>query len=84
MRQILFLFGVMGVSIEAYRAAIGLFNSTKFTILCFKCPWKSLIVLLDVFFFFVYFICIKIILSNEIEINPGPSRFLSFEHFNKR
>ena len=71
----------MEVSLEAYRAAIGLFN--YFRIRCFKFVYSlnradTALILLSI----ALCIVLRIVLSNDVELNPGP--FLKFGHLNVR
>ena len=61
----------MEVSLEAYRAAIGLFN--YFRIRCFKFVYSlnradTALILLSI----ALCIVLRIALSNDVELNPGP------------
>ena len=71
----------MEVSLEAYRAAIGLFN--YFRIRCFKFVYclncaDTALILLPI----TLCIVLRIVLSNDVELNPGP--FFKFGHLNAR
>ena len=71
----------MEVSLEAYRAAIGLFNF--FRIRCFKFVYSmnradTALIFLSI----ALCIVLRIALSNDVELNPGP--FFQFGHLNAR
>ena len=71
----------MEVSLEAYRAAIGLFN--YFRIRCFKFVYSmnradAVLIFLSI----ALCIVLTIALSNDVELNPGP--FFQFGHLNAR
>ena len=71
----------MEVSLEAYRAAIGLYN--YFRIRCFKFVYSlnradTALIFLSITLCFV----LRIVLSNDVELNPGP--FFKFGHLNAR
>ena len=71
----------MEVSLEAYRAAIGLFN--YFRIRCFKFVYSmnradTALIFLSI----ALCIVLRIALSNDVELNPGP--FFQFGHLNAR
>ena len=72
---------IMEVSLEAYRAAIGLFN--YFRIRCFKFVYSmnradTALIFLSI----ALCIVLRIALSNDVELNPGP--FFQFGHLNAR
>ena len=73
----------MGVSLEIYRAAIGVFNQ------CFVCLCKLTILFnFNSNWLIVIFVwlCILLILAGDVEINPGPPRnfTLNMGHINAR
>ena len=72
----------MGVSLEAYRAAIGLFN--YFQIRCFKFVYSLNRADMTALIFLSITFCVvlRIVLSNDVELNPGP--FFKFGHLNAR
>ena len=75
---------LMGVSLMAYRAAIGMFNIVKI----FICNYNFLvnrIILVERFLYIMLFIVyIRIILSNDVQLNPGPASSFSLGHLNVR
>ena len=73
---------IMGVSLEAYRAAIGLFN--YFRIRCFKFVYSLNRADMTTLIFLSITFCVvlRIVLSNDVELNPGP--FFKFGHLNAR
>ena len=71
----------MEVSLEAYRAAVGLFNC--FRRRCFKFVYSlnradTALIFLSI----TLSIVLRIVLSNDVELNPGP--FFKFGHLNAR
>ena len=66
--MIILISGLMGANLETFRAALGMFNSLKFTI----------------FKYIYYYAYIRIILSNDIELNPGPVTSFSLGDLNAR
>ena len=72
---------IMGVSLEAYRAAIGLFN--YFRIRCFKFVYSLNRADMTTLIFLSITFCVvlRIVLSNDVELNPGP--FLSLNRDDK-
>lgn len=74
----------MGVSLEAYRAAIGLFNHVKFVLSHFVCVASQFAFVVGFLLITIFLAGILIYLSNDIELNPGPASFLSFGHLNVR
>ena len=73
---------LMGVSLEAYRAAIGLFSC--FRIRCFKFVYSLNRADMTVLIFLSITFCVvlRVVLSNDVELNPGP--FFKFAHLNAR
>ena len=71
----------MGIAIEQYRASIGRFNCCKFTTL----PYQDIRAVIHLFFtlIFVYFM-LKLLLSGDIHLNPGPNKSLSICQANVR
>ena len=71
----------MEVSLEAYRAAIGLFNC--FRMRCFKFVYSLNHADATLTFLWIAFcIVLRIVLSNDVELNPEP--FFKFDHLNAR
>ena len=72
----------MGVSLEAYRAAVGLFN--YFRIRCFKFVYSLNRADMTTLIFLSITFCVvlRIVLSNDVELNPGP--FFTFGQLNAR
>ena len=61
---------IMGVSLEAYRAAIGLFNyfrirCSKFVYSLNRADMTTLI-----FLSIIFCVVLRIVLSNDVELNP--------------
>ena len=77
----------MGVSLEIYRAAIGLFNADKILKLKFAYNFNLYCAFVfGMFVFCILFSFLKLILSNDIEMNPGPisSRLFNVGQLNVR
>ena len=76
----------MGVSLEIYRAAIGLFNGKIFSISKVFKPFSLCKFQCGCLFVLVTLLGLLILLSGNVEINPGPSNDLSLNigHINAR
>ena len=67
----------MGVSIEQYRAAIGCFNIQSIKYISYT-NWLNILLLFNVGEAVVLLCLILLILSGDIELNPGPFRVMSY------
>jgi hypothetical protein len=73
----------MGVSLNVYRAAIGEFNIFKtFIVIC--ASFVDVFVFVAGYFLMLFITCILIALSNDIQLNPGLSKFFSIGQLNVR
>ena len=76
----------MGISIQQYRAAIGLYNMCSFKTSCCDNLCTYLFILLSSTLVFTEILLMLLILSGDIELNPGPdsehSGFLDICHLN--
>ena len=74
----------MGVSLEAYRASIGMFNCFKYC-LCRKSCFSGIVVG-EWLCSLSIILLLLILLSGDVEVNPGPSRnlMLNVGHINAR
>ena len=61
----------MGISLQAYRFAIGMFNGAKCVILC-STSYNHLLILGITGLFIMFIILQLLYLSGDIELNPGP------------
>ena len=78
------MFGVIEVSLEAYRAGIWLFNHVKFVLSHFVCVASQFPFVVGFLLVTIVLPGIMIYLSNDIDLNPGPASFFSFGHLNVR
>ena len=74
---------VMGVSLDQYLGAIGSFNNVKFILVpasnfCACAAWVSVSNVL------ITVIVLLLLLSNDIELNPGPHKHFTVGHCNIR
>lgn len=78
----------MGVSLEVYRAAIGMFKlSRPFDVIGNVFSGQGLVGLLfavSEFLVMLFIACILIILSNDVQLNPGPVQFFTIGQLNAR
>lgn len=76
----------MGVSLEIYRAAIGLFNGKVLCICQLLTSFSLSILLCGCLFTFILILSLLIILSGNVETNPGPPKSLTLNigHINAR
>lgn len=75
----------MGVSLEIYRASIGMFGCHTFRLCKLLIPWPLGAVISECLCPFIL-ISLLILLSGDVEVNPGPSRSLTLNigHINAR
>lgn len=76
--------GLMGVSLDAYRVAIGMFNSLKITISNYIHCVNGFVLIEGLLFIMVFIVYIRIILSNDVHLNPGPVSSFSLGQLNVR
>ena len=76
----------MGISLEYYRAAVGLFNSHAIRCNLVYAPFVLLLNLAVVFALMAAFCLLIIFLSSDIHTNPGPTSWtnVSIAHLNVR
>ena len=77
----------MGISLQAYRCAIGMFNGAKYVVLQItSCVYAMTVGILALFFIFI--VLQMLLLSGDIEVNPGPDEQnwsdISICHLNAR
>ena len=74
----------MSVSIEAYRAAIGLFNSFRIISISYFRSVSEKYSLVGTLLTVLFVVVLLIIMANDVELNPGPFSLLKFGHLNVR
>ena len=74
----------MGVSLDIYRATIGLFNGKILCIRKLTISFSSFILLCGCVF--TFFLTLILLLSGDVEVNPGPPKSLTLNigHINAR
>jgi hypothetical protein len=73
----------MGVSLDVYRAAIGEFNIFK-TSIVICASFVDVFVFVAGYLLMLFIACILIAFSNDIQLNPGPSKIFSIGQLNVR
>ena len=74
----------MGVSLQIYRAAIGEFNSFKISSVVYTHFVQGFLLVAGYMFLIMFFVCIVIILANDVQLNPGPVQHFSIGQLNVR
>ena len=75
----------MGVSLDVYRAAIGTFNFFKlFVIVNVNFSDYDLLFIVSDLIIMLFIACILIILSNDVQLNPGPVQLFKIGQLNAR
>ena len=74
----------MLVSTEAYKAAIGLFNSPRLISISYFCSVSDIFSLVGTLLTVLFIVALLIIMANDDELNPGPFNSLKFGHLNVR
>ena len=72
------------VSLDAYRAAIGLFTCLRISISVLRHVLNRTIFIIGVLLTAIFIAHINIILSNDVELEPEPSSSFKFGHLNIR
>ena len=71
------MFRIDGVSIEIYRAAIGLFDCYKLLSLCFSTPFAYFWTLIVCLHLGILLLALFFLTCSDVEIKPGPERSVS-------
>ena len=74
----------MSVSIDVYRAAIGLFNSPRLISISYFCSISDKFSLVGTLLIVLFIVALLITMANDVELNPGPFNSLKFGHLNVR